>query len=122
KWTTGSTGPQLADETYTVQAEQSDTAGNVSRATATFTIETNSPVVTLATSGLVLRGGQYVSGPTPSFPGGAGNEPEDSKTVVVNIYLGPAATGEPVQQVLGEVVGSSWAAGPAEPLPDGTYT
>jgi major membrane immunogen (membrane-anchored lipoprotein) len=122
KWTTGSTGPRLPSETYTVQAEDSDAAGNISRVTATFTIETNSPVVTLTTPGLVTRAGQSVSGPTRSFSGTAGSEPEDSKSVILKIYAGAAATGEPVETIVSERSGFAWAAGPSEPLATGEYT
>jgi hypothetical protein len=122
KWTSGSTGPQLPDGIYTVVAEQSDEAGNVAKSTSTFTIATNSPTVTLATSGLVVRAGRGMTSATPSFSGSAGTAPEDGTSVTVNIFSGTSTSGSPERSVSGAVSGSTWRVGPVEALEDGTYT
>jgi PKD domain/Bacterial Ig-like domain len=116
-------GPRFTNGTYTVVAEQSDDVGNIGKSTpTTFTIFTKSPSVTQVTGGLVLRGATIVSGPSPSFSGSAGNAPEDSSAVTVNLYSGTSATGNPVRSVQGGRSGTSWSAGPAAALPAGTYT
>ena len=71
----------LPDGTYTVQAEQSDTAGNVGKsARSIFTVDTTPPAVSL----------NPVSTPTnnsePSFSGGAGTASGDNASVTLRIY------------------------------------
>jgi hypothetical protein len=122
KWTTGSSGPQLPDGTYTAQAEQSDDVGNTGTSVSTFKIKTNSPVVTLNTGAFVRRGTKLVTGATPSFSGGAATAPEDSKTVTLNVYSGASTSGSPVRSVDSTLSGSAWTAGPVAALPEGTYT
>jgi large repetitive protein len=112
----------LNDGGYTVLVEQSDDAGNVGTATSRFLVETNSPTVTLDKSAFVARGSELVTGPTPSFSGTGGSEPEDSTTVMVKVYSGSAASGSPVRTVEGTLDGSTWTLGQVEALPDGTYT
>ena len=121
-WTTGSEGPALPNGTYTALAEQSDEAGNRAERTATFTIATISPSVTLETPGFEVREGNLLAGTTPSFSGSGGTEPEDSNIVTVKIYGGASASGAPIRSIEGSLVGSKWKAGPAEALPDGVYT
>ena len=121
EWTTGATGPRLANKVYVVVAEQADEAGNIGRAKATFIVETKSPEVTLGASGFVVHGSRLLTGPTPSFSGTAGSEPEDGE-VSLNIYSGTAASGTPVRNVNGPLNGSTWMTPPVEALPDGTYT
>jgi hypothetical protein len=123
EWTTGSTGPRLPNGIYTAVATQRDEAGNEAKKTTTFTIDTNSPDVTLGTSGFVTRGSQLVTGPTPSFSGTGATEPEDSSAVVVKIYSGSSASGTPLRPPVPALLSSSeWTTGPVEALPDGTYT
>ena len=122
EWTTGSTGPALPNGIYTAQAEQSDDAGNTGTSHSTFTIETKSPEVTIDTSGFVRRGTRLLTGPTPSFSGSAATEPEDSKSVIVNVYSGTSASGVLVQTLEGTRSGSAWTVGPVQALPDGIYT
>jgi uncharacterized protein (DUF2141 family) len=122
EWTSGSTGPQLPNGIHTVVAEQSDEAGNVAKSTSTFTIATNSPTVTLATSGLVVRAGRGMTTATPSFSGSAGTSPEDGTSVTVKIFSGTSASGSLERSVSGAVNGSTWTVGPVEALEDGTYT
>jgi Bacterial Ig-like domain/PKD domain len=121
-WTTSASGPALANGVYTALAEQSDEAGNRTERTATFTIATNSPKVTLETPGFEVREAHLLAGATPSFSGSGGTAPEDGKVVTVKLYSGTSASGSPVRTVEGPVTGSNWKAGPVEALPDGMYT
>ena len=83
-WTTGSSGPHLADGTYTVIATQSDEAGNLGASKAvTFTIDSVAPKVTMAE---VPSPG---NNPTPTLTGARGTETGDSSSVKVTIS--PAA-------------------------------
>ncbi len=120
-WSTDARGPALLDGVYTARAEQADDAGNIATSTATFTIATSGPVVTLATSGLVMRPGGAFTGPTPSFAGSASSAPEDSTSVILDIYAGTSVSGTPVQRLESAVSGSGWSVGPVD-LADGTYT
>ncbi len=122
EWSTGSTGPVLADGVYTARVEQSDNAGNTGKGTVTFAIKTNSPKVTLDRSVFVTRAGKLVAGPTPSFSGSGGSEPEDSTTVVVKVYSGTSTSGSPVRTTEGTLSGSQWTSTEVQALPDGTYT
>lgn len=123
KWAE-SGGPRLANGTYTAQAEQSDDVGNVGKsAPVTFTIATNAPSVTLNPVGLVPRGAGLISGPNPSFNGTAGSAPEDSASVVVNLYSGTSTSERNlVRRAEGARSGTSWTVGPVAGLPEGTYT
>ena len=121
---TESNGPQLADGTYTAQVEQEDLAGNVGVSSPhTFTIKTNSPVVTLNTAGWAHRGAKLVTGnATPSFDGAAATAPEDIASVTLKIYAGESASGGAIRTLGVTPAGAAWSAGPVEALPDGTYT
>ncbi len=121
-WTTAGSGPALANGVYTARAEQSDEAGNRTERTVTFTIATNSPIVTLETPGFEVRETHLLAGATPSFSGSGGTAPEDAKFVTVKLYSGTSASGRPVRTVEGSLIGSDWKAGPVEALPDGVYT
>src|SRR5262249_30231984 len=122
RWTTGSTGPQLANGEYTALAEQLDSAGNTGTSTSTFTVLTNSPTVTLNPSAFAKRGANLFTNASPSFSGSAAIAPEDSKTVTVKVYSGTSTSGSPVQTVEASLAGSSWSAGPMPALSEGTYT
>jgi hypothetical protein len=122
QWSTGSTGPVLADGIYTARVEQSDEAGNVGKSTVTFAIKTNAPTVTLDQSAFATRAGKLVSGPEPSFSGTGGSEAEDSKTVLVKIYRGASTAGTPEQTVEATLDGTQWTSHQAQALPGGTYT
>src|SRR6185312_11165620 len=91
-WTTGSSGPQLEEGTYTLQAEQSDEAGNtrVSSPT-TFTIKTKAPAVSLTPLTTPTNN------PTPSFAGAAGSAAGDHPSVTLKVYAGASATGTPIR-------------------------
>jgi hypothetical protein len=108
------TAPHLADGTYTAQAAQGDSVGNVTHTTVvTFKVETVSPKVTL----------EPVKTPsnnkTPSFKGTATN----TTSVTVNIYAGATATGTPVATATATGTEKTWTSGTASPaLKDGEYT
>jgi large repetitive protein len=121
-WTSGAKAPALPNGTYTALAEQSDEAGNRAERTTTFTIHTNSPVVTLETPGFELREKHLLSTATPSFSGSGATESEDAQVVSVKVYSGTAASGTPVRTLEAPLSGSSWNAGPAPALADGIYT
>jgi large repetitive protein len=122
KWTSESSGPQLGNGSYTAVVEQSDSAGNTATAATAFVVATGSPTVTLSPAGLVHRGEAPFLGPTPSFSGEGGSEPEDATSVTLNIYAGTSASGSPMRTLAAPLSGSKWAAGPVSALPDGTYT
>ncbi|HTB69654.1 MAG TPA: Ig-like domain-containing protein, partial [Solirubrobacteraceae bacterium] len=118
-WSTGGSGPQLAEGTYTLQAEQSDEAGNTgTSAPSTFTIKTKGPAVSLTpvTS--------PTNDPTPSFGGGAGVAPGDIAAVTLKIYSGAEVSGVALRTVSVAPSGGTWGTTltPGETLPDGTYT
>jgi large repetitive protein len=116
-WTTGSSGPQLTEGTYTLQAEQSDEAGNTGVSSpTTFTIKTKAPAVSLTPLTTPTNN------PAPSFAGGAGTAPGDHPSITLKIYAGAAATGNPIRTLSGATSGATWSAGPVAALPDGTYT
>jgi Bacterial Ig-like domain len=110
--------PALADGTYTVQAEQSDEAGNTgSSAEHTFTIDAD-PLVTLSTP----ANDSSTADAAPTYSGSAGTAPGDSNTVTVKVYSGSAAAGTPVQTLTATRSGGSWSVDGSTALPDGTYT
>jgi uncharacterized surface protein with fasciclin (FAS1) repeats len=121
-WTAGVSGSSLANGIYTALAEQSDEAGNRTTQVTTFTIDTNSPKVTLSISGSENKDGHLLAGPTPSFSGSGATEPEDGKTITVKIYSGASASGTAVRTLTGSLTGSAWNAGPVEELKNGIYT
>jgi large repetitive protein len=122
-WSTGESGPALANGTYTALAEQSDEAGNRTERTATFTVATKAPDVTLSTSGFKVSETHLLAEATPSFSGTGATEPEDEKVVTVNIYSGTSTSGTAVRTLTGSLSGSTWEAGPVGvALEDGVYT
>jgi hypothetical protein len=109
----------LADGPYTVQATQSDAAGNVGNsAPITFTIDTTPPAVTLATPANEAT----ATSQKPTFSGAAGTAPGDSSTVTVDIYAGSAASGTPTQTLTATATADSWSVSVSSALANGTYT
>jgi large repetitive protein len=122
-WSTGTSGPHLPDGHYMAIVEQADQAGNTENAKVPFSVETHSPSVTLAKSGLAEREPErFYAGPTPRFSGGAQASSQDSSEVQLTIFEGSSSTGHVVEKLSGERVGSSWSIGPVPSLVDGTYT
>jgi large repetitive protein len=116
-WTTGTSGPQLQEGTYTLQAEQSDEAGNTGVSSpTTFTIKTKAPAVSLTPPTTPTNN------PTPSFGGAAGNAAGDIASVTLKIYSGTTASGSPLRTLSIATSGATWATGPVTALADGTYT
>ena len=111
------TAAPLADGTYTVQATQRDEAGNEGHSsTATFTIDTKAPLVTLTALEAL------VNDATPTFSGAGGTEAGDVKSVKLAIYDGTAVAGTPVETFKAAVGGGVWSGTPSKALADGTYT
>ncbi len=101
----------LEDGTYTAQATQ--TNGETGSATATFTIDTAAPVVTL--NSLEPPPGDV----TPSFAGSA----SDITPVTVQIHAGATEEGTIVSLATAAGTGGSWSSADAQPaLPVGEYT
>jgi uncharacterized protein (DUF2141 family) len=112
-----STLPQLPDGTYTAQATQHDEAGNVgSSSIVEFTIDTTLPAVTLNAQP------PYIDTATPSFSGSAGTAAGDVASVELRIYTGSAISGTALRTAVVTPSAGTWATGPIEALPDGTYT
>jgi large repetitive protein len=112
-------GPHLADGTYTAQVLQEDTAGNVGAAKHTFTIETNTPHVTLNELS------SYTADATPSFSGGVDTTKGVVESVTLRIFRGSSAAEsaeEAEQPIVVSGDGSTWSTGAIAHLPDGTYT
>jgi hypothetical protein len=110
--------PALAENTYTAQASQTDTAGNTgSSSTNTFTVDTTAPTVTLT----------RVNGSSVSFPysttsnvtsvgGSCGTGTGDSGTVNVSI------TGSSSQSGSATCSSGSWTYSTSPALTVGSYT
>ena len=113
-----SASPPLTEGTYTAQAAQTDAAGNIGTGTATFTIDTTAPVVTLTAP----VNGSSTNAATPTFSGAAGTATGDSTTVTVKVYSGSAASGTPVQTRTATVSAGSWSVSASPALAEGTYT
>ncbi len=107
----------LAPGTYTAEATQTDSAGNVGRsAPRTFTIDTTPPVVTLAA---VADTGDT----TPTFTGRLGRLARDSGKVTVVVHAGAGVGGPVVDRVDGGITHEdSWEAPVVRALAPGTYT
>jgi hypothetical protein len=121
-WSSGASGPTLANGIYTLQAQQSDNAGNIATRTTTFAVAAASPVVTLDTGTFAQRAGAFYTNATPAFGGVASTAPEDSTKVLVEIHGGTSTAGALVASVEGVLTGSSWQTAPVSALAQGTYT
>lgn len=112
--------PHLPDGSYTVQAEQADAAGNVTKTSpATLRVDTTAPTLSIATP----KSHDVLKSSRPTFSGSTGNVTGDSFGVTIEIFAGESASGEPAQKLSVERSGSSWTTGGSGPrLPNGTYT
>jgi hypothetical protein len=112
-------GPNLADGTYTAQVIQVDAAGNVGEAKHTFTIETNTPRVTL--NALPT----YTTNATPSFGGGVDTTKGVVESVTLRVFRG-GSVAESAELAEAPIVvpasAATWSTGVTKHLPDGTYT
>jgi hypothetical protein len=114
--TSWSYAPHLGDGQYTIQATQSDEAGNTSASnTVTFTVDTAKPVVS------VKDPPEYTNS-TPTIEGTGGIAPGDDSTVTVRLYKGAGPSGTPVSTSTPALSGSSWSIVSPTTLADGVYT
>ena len=120
---TGCSSPEtytgLSDGAHTFSVTATDPAGNVdpTPATASWTVDTAAPDVTLSAP----TPGSYTNHPAPTVSGTAETAAGDS-AVTVDIYSGTDTGGTPVQSPTTSVAGDgSWSVQPTN-LPDGTYT
>jgi hypothetical protein len=109
--------------TYTAVAEQSDNAGNTAiSAPNTFSVtaaDTTAPVVTLNSP----ADGSATSDLMPTFSGTAGLVPGDASSVLVKVYVGPTATGAPLEVLFAaRHPDGSYSVDATVPLTEGTYT
>jgi hypothetical protein len=110
----------LSESTHTFQVRAVDPAGNVdpTPASATWTVDTTLPTVTLTTP----ANGTATSDTTPDVSGAAGNAFGDSTTVTVKILRPVAGAPDELVQTLPTTrTGTTWSVAPATPLGDGTY-
>lgn len=124
RWQVEEQGLPLANGHYYVIAEQRDEAGNVGYSKRVdFTVEADSPAVTLSAAGLVSRQGSWYADATPSFSGAAQSALWDSATITLRLYA--VESGAPLQPVAvasAQRDGTEWHVGPLGPLADGVYT
>ena len=113
----------LDDGTWTVQATQTDAAGNVGTSTpVTFTVsttpaDTTAPTVSITTP---VTGATVVS-TSLSAGGAASTDPGDEATVTLDMYAGTTATGTPTGTATAAVAAGSWSA-TLTGVAAGTYT
>ncbi len=106
----------LPDGTYTAQAVQEDTAGNVGRSTeVTFTVNTHAPAVTIA------RLPTPSNDAAPTLSGTAAMPPLAGPSVRVTIYEGSSIEDSVVETKTVAVSESKWSYVTAH-LNDGVYT
>ena len=111
--------PALADGTYTAQATQADSAGDVgTSAPSTFSVDTLAPQPTLAQP----TPGSTVTTSRPQFSGSAGSATGDSTTVTVEVYAGSTISGSPEQTMQATRSGGTWSVTPTTDLANGTHT
>jgi hypothetical protein len=116
-WISGPATPALesGDHTFTAVAVQASEVGNDpgKSAPVTFVVDTEAPKVTLEMPP------SSSNDPTPSFSGTTSEAGE----ITVEIFVGPAPQGTPLQTVSVNATGRSWSSRDVEsPLLDGTYT
>jgi len=110
----------LGDGTYTAQAQQADSAGNIGLSSAnTFVVDRTAPSIVLTSP----ANGGLINAALPTFNGVAGTAAGDSSLVLVNLYSGTTTAGTPLQ-ILNAARQSdgSYSAGANAALADGTYT
>ena len=108
------TTPALADGSYSVQAEHSDSAGHATLSTAVaFGVDSVAPVVSLAAP----VDGAVLSSATPVLSGGGGSAVGDDSTVSVDVFAGSAASGVPVQSLTAPVAAGAWSVSARRCLP-----
>ncbi len=115
-WSYTPSAPLSPDGTYTVQAVQEDSLGNLGKSAAiSFIVDTKAPIVKINTVPAQTKEA------TPTVEGLAGTAPEDRANVSVAIYSGSTTKGTVVQSASVPVISASWSY-TATTLADGTYT
>jgi large repetitive protein len=115
-WTTGNSGPRLANGTYMVRVREADAAGNVGESPAlTFVVESPAPTVTLDALA------EYMNDKTPSFAGSA-DMTEAKPEVTVKIWHGTSASGVLAGMTTVSESAGAWSAVASGALTDGVYT
>ncbi|HEV8250104.1 MAG TPA: LamG-like jellyroll fold domain-containing protein, partial [Gaiellaceae bacterium] len=118
-WSVVASSP-LEDGTYTAQAEQADTFGNLGRSSPhTFTVTSRDltpPSVTLTTP----ANGSSLVDPTPTLSGAAGTATGDLPTITVKVWKGVTLFGTPIETLTTTASGGSWSVDSAL-LEEGTY-
>ena len=116
-WSVSSNG--LQPGTYTVQAHQTDTAGNLGASpSTTFTVvDTVAPVPTVDTP----APGDVSADNTPTVSGTAGLDATDLPDITVDVYAGGTAGGDPVDEVHTTATNGDWSTS-VGPLANGVYT
>jgi hypothetical protein len=111
---------ELANGSYTVQAEEVDPAGNVGKSSpVTFAIASQ---LTLETAAFEKPGRSGpVSGPTPSFEGEALSGGGDAQKVVVEVSRDVDGTWSVEREISVQRSGARWSTGPVEALESGDY-
>ena len=99
----------LADGTYTVQAEQSDDSGNLGTSNATTFSITSADLTPPAVAVVSPATGSATSDTTPTISGAAGVASGDLPSVTVKIWRGLSPSGAPLQTLTATASGGSWA-------------
>ncbi len=109
----------LADGLYTVQARQSDAAGNTADTAAhSFTVDTTAPALALDP----VPGDGTLTEPRPTFGGTAGTADGDASTVTLRLFAAAAPSGAAVRTASAAVDGDGgWTTTLADALPEGDY-
>jgi large repetitive protein len=119
RWTAPALTTALNNGQYTVVATQPSSLENPAGESAamTFTVNKNSPVVTL---------NQVPTPTSDAAPEFSGKASDPKEKVTVHVYRGAAAEGQPVASVEAEVTSGNWTspslADVGESLEDGEYT
>ncbi|HUA73611.1 MAG TPA: Ig-like domain-containing protein [Solirubrobacteraceae bacterium] len=118
KWNSQSTGLRLSNGTYTVHAEQLDSAGNKGVSpSVTFTVASPAPTVTLKPLP------RYTNAQAPQFGGVADGSEEAERKLTLKVWKGDSASGTLAESVaINLPAGEAWAIQLPEPLAEGTYT
>jgi hypothetical protein len=112
---TPATLPQGA---YTVQATQTDTAGNVGTSTAAVTVDTTKPVIRITSP---ANNAVFTTASSIVAKGSAGTAVGDNTLVTVKVFPGSSTSGVPVNTLTTTAAAGAWSI-PVPALAVGTYT
>jgi hypothetical protein len=105
----------LPDGQYTAVVEQTNVLLETGSASATFTVDTKAPAVTLGSVPV------WTKDSTPTLAGTAGTTVGDQTSVLLTLYKGSVVGGTVVEAASTPVSAAKWSY-TAATLPDGTYT